>query len=102
MKIEFHALSRFNFIVGIVCGHRPFKAGHFNYSATRVGFDKRSRRKSENKVAKMDEDAPLFRGNTTLLHRDAEAISLGGFSNRRDFSCPRRSISFVRGGRGRM
>ncbi|EFN65682.1 ADAM 10 [Camponotus floridanus] len=48
----------------------------------------------------MDEDAPLFRGNTTLLHRDAEAISLGGFSNRRDFSCPRRSIPFVQGERG--
>lgn len=46
-------------------------------------------------MAKMDEDVPLFRGNTTLLHRDIEAISLGGFSNRQDFSCPRHSISFL-------
>lgn len=74
---------------------RRLKQIVFFYSATSAGFDKRSRRESENKVAKMHEDVPLFRGNTTLIHRDVEAISLGGFSNRQDFSCPRHSISFL-------
>lgn len=43
---------------------------------------------------------PLFRGNAPP-RRDAGAISLGGFSNRRDFSCLRRSIPRAQGeGRG--